>query len=159
MYRVFLILLVIVFSEPKYCYAWRGNYRHSSGTEDLIWIGVFVGVLLLMWISNLLKQDKNDDVNSERRDFNRNSASNREKPRHEKKSLPPPETPSLSMKTCIYHGVKLSLIGSENFTDVGREKAKRISDQKIRKGICLKETHLIFDKDGYLSSKSVVKFE
>ena len=59
------------------------------------------------------------------------------------------------MKTCIYRGVKLSLRNADNFTDEGREQAKRVSNRMLSKtGSDPNSMHLIFTKDGFLCPDS-----
>jgi len=62
------------------------------------------------------------------------------------------------MKTCVFHGVKFSLKGAENFTKSGREKAKTTAYKLIDETLDCNGSHLIYSKDGMLLDESVIKY-
>lgn len=59
------------------------------------------------------------------------------------------------MNTCKYRGIKLSLRGDKNFTNEGRERAKKTANKYIAEsGTDVQKIHLIFNKHGFLCPDS-----
>ena len=54
------------------------------------------------------------------------------------------------MKSYIYRDVKLSLRSSDNFTEEGLARAKKMTSNMLEKGIPPSSMHLIFCKDGFI---------